>query len=200
MSDGTKGNTAIAVAIVGAVSAIGVAWITAGGVARDETNRVINEAESQLKILVGKTTKLENKVNAISGKCPRAITSQNFGNVKVYSQAFESKGEKSVELLNINGAGCLITGSILGYAFINENAGTNYTITLEIDGIEQTYPPKTEGGIDVRSYAQDAGNKNTGVLVLPSIRFKSSLRIKYFYPGGSKEISSYALVLLDSSS
>lgn len=192
-------KSGIGVAVIGAISAIAVAWITAGGVASKTTEDTINDSENQLGELIEKVDALEETVEETASDCPRALTKSNFGKMKVYSEQRKQTRNDIVKLVDLQGAGCLITSTLTGYYFHNESDGALYTINLSVDGQEIQYPPKSSSrNENILAFAQDNEGENTGILVIPAIRFEDSIKIEFRYVGAkNRDVRGYAILLMD---
>ena len=193
----TNRQDGVKVTVIAAIAGIITSLITAGATIYQTSataKQAANEAAaaaSDARQSVEKIDRLKQADAALTEtRCPTALTRQGLPLVKPFWDHFESASGSDRTLLNIQGKGCLMSGFVLGYYFKSSAGGTNYTISIAIDGYEFAYPT---GPSDVPvAYAQNVAGENTGVLVLPQIAFRESLRISY-YPGEGKEINGYAL-------
>lgn len=194
MSSATK---AIVIALIGAFGGIGAAWVTASGVAEKKTTQTINESGSEIAELQKKIDDASKKAEEARlaaeqarGPCP-ALSIENLGAVRTFSKSHQASSPVAVELVSIAGKGCLVAGAVLGYYNQRLQGDENYAIQIEVDG--QTYKyPATEQPV---AYAQGSDTNNSGVLPLPTIRYRNSLRITYYYPGTNVRLNGYAVVL-----
>ncbi|WP_257385039.1 hypothetical protein [Tahibacter caeni] len=194
-----KTGDTVKIALISAVTAVITALITAG-VTVYQATLAAEKAASEAKASAEHAKESEQGASRAArvaealndGKCPSAVTKDGVPLLKTFTDNYEGTAGSARELLNIQGHGCLISGSVLGYYVQNTAGGRNYTISINVDGYEFTYPMNTDG--KTAAYAQDAAENNTGVLVLPQIAFRNSLRITYYYAGGGKEIAAHALV------
>jgi len=191
----TAGMRSIIIALISALATVVAAIIVAG----EKTERTINEAGGELKSLRDDIGKLRDDVEraktiitATTQSLPQAISKANQGSLKTFSDEFHGASPSTRELLDITGKGALISGAVLGFYFKDAPGGANYVVQVEIDGIAFKYP-----SVSQRAYAQTGGGNNAGVLVLPPVRYSKSLRITYWYPGGGRYVSAYAVVLPD---
>lgn len=97
----------------------------------------------------------------------------------------------TVEVISYNGPGCLASGAILGYYYQRFQGGTNYSVQIEVDGRSYHFPDADEP----IAYLRNNAAQNGGVLPLPAIAFKQSLRITYYYPGNGTVVNAYAVVV-----
>ncbi len=192
----------ILVTLIGSITSIVVAWITALGIAQSTTNKTIKTSDSEISSLAEQIENLRAEVAAAKTTlseaihpCPEAVSRENFNALRFFEDHHRDEGPSSRELLNISGRGCLVTGALLGYFFQNEHDGMNYTVQIEIDGFPFHYPLIKNS----RAYAQDSAGDNTGVLSLPPLRFSRSLRITYYHPVDkpSRAVTAYAVVLMN---
>jgi hypothetical protein len=136
-----------------------------------------------------------NAVGRVETKaCVNAINAEVMQRIEV-AQLQTPKGQRNEQVLVARkGSGCLLNGMIAGYYFSDaQKGGTNYTVSLVVDGVATTYPPQFAG--QVKSYASGSAG-NSGLLLLPAIRYNSELKVSYFSVG-SQEIIGYALLLPD---
>lgn len=194
-----KTSDTVKIALISAVTAVITALITAGVTIYQSTiaaEKAATEAKASAELAkeseqgASRAARVAETLN--DGKCPSAMTRDGVPLLRTFTDNYEGAGGSARELLNIQGYGCLISGSILGYYVQNTAGVRNYTISINVDGYEFTYPMNTNGKSVM--YAQDAAENNTSVLILPQIAFRNSLRITYYYAGGGKEIAAHALV------
>ena len=182
-------TTPVKVAIITAVSAVAVALITTLG--------TIYQTENRLQAMIGNIDKIEQDIEHFSSsKCPSALNQDILDRSKSYGFKHEGRGLKRLNLVDVSGSGCLISGVVAGYYFQDDTGGTNYTIKIDVDGKETIYPrPDSQTGDVVHAYGQSSGEQNTGILILPPIEFRQSLKVSFVYPGVGKEISANAIVI-----
>jgi hypothetical protein len=223
MSDTTK---SVLIALISAVSAIAVAWLTAGGIARKTANETISASGSQLGSLQQKAEGLDKKFDEAKSsfsasdmgalqnriadlekqseatkvslastlvRCPNPLSSSTKERTQTFSTLAQGGAAATKTLLKVTGSGCLMAGGLFGYYFAESPNGHNYAVRIELDGVTFTYPDVQEGG----AYGMDNGGQNTGVLVLPALRYTRSLNITYYYPGSGPQVTGYAMVLPD---
>jgi|GEM_PF-5707686 len=191
-------SSAIAVALIGAIASVAVAWITAV----NRTNDTIQNEDTKLSELINKISELEKKEHS---NCLSSLSRSNFREVKTFYKFTQSNQNPRVDLVDIGGKGCLIGGTIQGYYVKDEPNGTNHTIKITVDGDTFTYPPKdSQTGKATQAYAQNANSKNISNIVLPTVEYKESLKISYYYwrddeyikdRKQGKQVAAYALVL-----
>lgn len=194
-----KTSDTVKIALISALSAIITSLITAG-VTVYQLTLAAQKAAAEAKASAEQAKESEQGASRAArvsetltdGRCPSAVTRDGVPLLKTFTDNYEGSGGSARELLNIQGHGCLISGSILGYYVQNTAGGRNYTISINVDGYEFAYPMNTDG--KTAAYAQDAADNNTGVLILPQLAFRNSLRITYYYAGGGREIAAHALV------
>jgi hypothetical protein len=194
MSTATK---AIIIALIGALSSIGAAWVTAGGVAKTKTDQTINESGSEIAELQKKIADAAQKADEARiaaeqarGPCP-SLSVENLGSTRTFYKTHQTTSGVAVELLSVSGKGCLVAGAVLGYYNQRLQGDENYAVQLEIDGQTHKYPA-TDQPV---AYAQGIDTNNSGVLALPTIRYSRSLRITYYYPGTNVRLNGYAVII-----
>jgi hypothetical protein len=187
----------ILIALIGALATIIAAIILASAAAASRTENTINRAGGDLKVLQDDIAKLKIDIaraqTSISGAVqsfPQSLSKANVGSIRTFADEYHGKSTSPRELLNISGKGALISGAVLGFYFKDAPGGANYVVQIDVDGIPFKYP-----SVSQRAYTQGQDGANSGVLVLPQIRYSQSLRITYWYPGGNRYISAYAIVL-----
>ena len=195
MSAPTK---SILIAIIGALSSIGTAWVTANGVAANKTTETISASGSEIAELrrqIDETAKKAEDARLAAEQalapCP-PLSAANLGSARTFLKTNEGRTPAVVELLALNGSGCLVSGAILGFYFQRLQGDTSYSIQIEVDGQTHKYPAADRAV----AYAADNKKDNTGVLPLPTLRYSRSLRITYYYPGGpASRVNAYAVVI-----
>ena len=187
----------ILIALIGALATIVAAIIVASAAATKKTENTINQAGGELKVLQDEIAKLktdvakaQTSISMVVQSFPQSVSKANVGNLRTFSDEYHGQSPSSRELLNVSGRGTLLSGGVLGFYFKDAPGGANYVVQIDVDGLPFKYPSASQ-----RAYAQDNSGANTGVLVLPQIRYSQSLRITYWYPGGNRYISAYAVVL-----
>jgi hypothetical protein len=81
MAGTSQHRVAIATAVISAASAVAVAWVTAGGVAKDKTKTTIEESSSAIAGVAGRLEKVEAQAGALKAD----IASQGLGRLPVGS-------------------------------------------------------------------------------------------------------------------
>ena len=192
----------VRIALISSVTAVTTALITAGMTFYTSTFAA-EEAAAQAQDFANLAKEseqvasraLRNAETLKAGSCPTTVTKDGLPRLTTFTDNYPGHGGPARELLSIQGHGCLISGSVLGHRVQNTAGERNYTISIDIDGHPFTYPMNTDE--NSAAYAQDSAENNTGVLVLPQIAFRDSLRITYYYAGGGKEIAAHALVFYE---
>lgn len=182
-------------------SSIGAAWVTANGVAKNKTTETIKESGSQIAKLqenIDAAAKKAEEAKAAAeqalGPCP-SLSAATFGATQTYSTTHQARTGSLVELVAVDGSGCLLSGAILGYYFqrLQGDENENYANQIEIDGRTYKYP-RVEQTI---ASGDDNVVHKTGIFPLPTIRYKESLRITYYYAGTGARVNACAVVLPD---
>ena len=193
----TAQTRSIVIALIGALGSIGTAWVTAQGVAVNKTAQTISASGSEIAALQRKIDAAAKKAEDARlaaeqalAPCP-SLSAANLGSARTFYKTHETRTPAVVELLALNGSGCLTSGAILGYTFQRFQGDSNYSVQIEVDGQTHKYPG-TDRSV---AYGQDDKKDNTGVLPLPTLRYSRSLRITYFYPGTGSRVNAYAVVI-----
>ncbi|MEA2414894.1 MAG: hypothetical protein QOI58_1551 [Thermoanaerobaculia bacterium] len=193
----TSTARSIIIALISALATITAAIIMAGNAAERKTESTINEAGGEIKTLRDEVatlrTDLDRARTAIATAVqsfPQSISKGNVALLRTFEDEYHAPSPASRQLLNITGRGTIVSGAILGFYFKDSPGGANYVVSIVLDGVPFKYP-----AVSQRAYAQNRDGANTGVLMLPPIRYTESLRITYAYPGGDRYISAYAVVL-----
>lgn len=191
----TANTRNILIAVIGAIATISGAIIAANATAARRTETTISESGGEIKALLNDVAALKKDVlaaRAVQQSFTQSIAKSNVARLKTFSDEYHSRRPSSRELLSISGSGTLIAGTVLGFYFKNTPNGDNYTVQIDVDGHSFQYPAATQ-----RAYAQSASGGNTGVLILPAIRYMQSIRVTYAYPGGDRYVAAHATVLPD---
>jgi len=191
----TANTRNVVIAVIGAIATISAAIIAANATAERKTETTISESGSEIQALLRDVAVLKRDIlaaQAVQHSFTQSIAKSNVSRLRTFSDEYHSKRPSARELLNISGSGTLISGTVLGFYFKNTPNGDNYTVQIDVDGHSFKYPAATQ-----RAYAQSTGGGNTGVLVLPPIRYMQSIRVTYAYPGGERYVAAHATVLPD---
>ncbi|HEX9460602.1 MAG TPA: hypothetical protein VGA84_15740 [Thermoanaerobaculia bacterium] len=193
----TDNARSIIIALIGALASIIAALILAGNAAERKTESTINEAGGEIKTLRDDVATLRTDLDRARAAIatavqsfPQSISKGNVALLRTFEDEYHAPSRANRELLNITGKGTIVSGGIFGFYFKDSPGGANYVVQIVLDGIPFKYP-----AVSQRAYAQNGDGTNTGVLMLPPIRYSQSIRITYAYPGGNRYISAYAVVL-----
>ena len=184
----TANTRYLVVAVIGAIGTILGAMIGASITAARKTETTISESGSAIAALKRDI----EAAQAVQRSFTQSIAKSNIARLKTFSDEYDGRGPSTRELLNISGSGTLISGTVLGSYFMNTPNGGNYTVQIDVDGHSFAYP-----AVSHHAYAQTHNGGNTGVLVLPPIRYMQSIRVTYAYPGGGRSVVAHATVLPD---
>ena len=117
-------------------------------------------------------------------------TSDDLSDYVHHEDTIDSASKSLRTLVDITGeSGTLMGGTVIGHYFTSHNGGSNYKVTIEVDGSSFLFPKATANV----GYSQDAANNNTAVIVLPVINYSNSLKITYYYEGTNHTVNGYAM-------